>query len=116
MNAERHAAVEALDDELVACIPMDPGAELHSETPGMITDRLSVAGLRLHHTRVAAADDPSLAARIPVVEEQAADLRAALARLLHGCAAGSRRFKTYRELKLYGRPSASPELSESSST
>jgi len=103
LNASRHASIEALDEELAAAIPMEPGAELHSETPGMIADRLSVLSIRLHFTRHAAflLARPDLTARVPVVQEQIGDLRMALERLLDACLAGRRRFKTYRELKLY---------------
>jgi hypothetical protein len=51
-----------------------------------------------------AAGEADLSARLPLIREQLGDLDGALRRLLAGCRDGTKRFKTYRELKLYGSP------------
>ncbi len=119
LNQERNDAVEALDELWLRRLGagMRADAPLHSETPGMIADRLSILALRIFHTREecarAEAGERHIERnreRLAVVSEQRADLAEALERLLEEAAAGRRRWKRYRQLKMYNDPALNPEI------
>jgi hypothetical protein len=93
------------------------GAELHSETPGMILDRLSILSLKLFHTREEIerpGAPPGHAARneerLRILAEQRDDLAAALDRLWQQVLNGERSFKLYRQLKMYNDPALNPAV------
>src|SRR5271154_5991646 len=95
----------------------DPGAELHSESPGLILDRLSILSLKLFHTReeVDRAGAPAghgerNLQRLRILVEQRDDLAGALDRLWQQVLAGRRRFKLYRQLKMYNDPALNPAV------
>lgn len=91
------------------------GAELHSETPGLIIDRLSILSLKLFHTReeMIREDAPSGHAdrnreRFDILSHQQTDLVGSLDRLWQQVLAGERRIKLYRQLKMYNDPTLNP--------
>ena len=93
------------------------GARMHSETPGMMIDRLSIMALKRYHmqeevdrTDASVEHITKCAAKVSVLDEQIADLAATLERLLGELAEGSLRFKVYRQFKMYNDPSLNPEL------
>ena len=93
------------------------GAELHTETPGMIIDRLSILSLKLFHTaeEVYRVDAPAGHAernreRHHILIEQCDDLVEGLDRFWKEVLAGERRFKQYRQLKMYNDPTLNPAL------
>jgi hypothetical protein len=92
-------------------------APLHSESPGLIIDRLSILALKIYHTREEAerADAPAdhvarNRERLAILEEQRADLARCLDILWRETLAGTRRFKLYRQLKMYNDPSLNPAI------
>lgn len=94
-----------------------PGAELHSESPGLILDRLSILSLKLFHTREEIdrpGAPPGHAARnverLRILAEQRDDLAAALDRLWQQVLNGERSFKLYRQLKMYNDPALNPAV------
>src|SRR5271170_6259264 len=94
-----------------------PGAELHSESPGLILDRLSILSLKLFHTREEIdrpGAPPGHAARnverLRILAEQRDDLAAALDRLWQQILNGERSFKLYRQLKMYNDPALNPAV------
>ena len=120
-NQRRNDLVEELDRALLGWLAPqslpNPGAPLHSESPGLIIDRLSILSLRIYHTREEAdrADAPGGHAernreRLSILEEQRADLARCLDALWRETLAGSRRFKLYRQLKMYNDPSLNPAI------
>jgi hypothetical protein len=120
-NQRRNDLAEQLDRTLLACLlPQNlPNNEapLHSESPGLIIDRLSILALKIYHTREEAerADAPEGHAernrqRLAILEEQRADLAQCLDALWRETLAGSRRFKLYRQLKMYNDPSLNPAV------
>jgi len=117
-NQRRNDAIEQIDVWLLEQLPPpQPGAPRHSETPGMIIDRLSILSLKLFHMRIEAARDTATpehrakcAARCQVLEEQSADLRASLAELFGELTQGTRCFKLYRQLKMYNDAALNPQL------
>lgn len=95
----------------------NPQAPLHSESPGLMIDRLSILALKIYHTREEAerADAPAGHAarnreRLAILEEQRNDLAGCLDALWRETLAGTRRFKLYRQLKMYNDPSLNPAI------
>jgi len=92
-------------------------ADLHSESPGLIIDRLSILALKIYHTREEAerADcSPGHAernrSRLAILSEQRADLAGCLDVLWRATLDGTRRFKLYRQLKMYNDPTLNPAI------
>jgi hypothetical protein len=117
-NQSRNDAIEQTDLWLLQrLLPLPQTAPQHSETPGMIIDRLSILSLKLFHMRLeaeraSATSEHRLKCREKhsVLEEQWRDLTSCLASLLAELSAGTRRFKLYRQLKMYNDPSMNPQL------
>jgi hypothetical protein len=92
-------------------------APQHSESPGLIIDRLSILALKIYHTQEEAerADcSPGHAERnrqrLAILTEQRADLARCLDLLWRETLAGTRRFKLYRQLKMYNDPTLNPAI------
>jgi uncharacterized protein DUF4254 len=104
LNLRRHRFTELIDDYCLDALPQGGGGELHTETIGMIVDRLSVLALREHHVGIRGAAAPSerLTRSLEDIRQQRADLRTALAALIRRCRTGESRFRVYRAHKLYG--------------
>jgi hypothetical protein len=119
-NQRRNDAIERIDEHLLAllaAVPAQAGARLHSETAGAMVDRLSILSLKIHHMRlqtlrsdVDAAHLESCGGKLARLEEQRTDLAACLERLLADCARGEARFKVYRQFKMYNDPALNPAL------
>jgi|SRR5882757_8576028 len=104
LNARRNAAIEDIDVTLLHLTNPNhhSAAMLHTETPAMVVDRLSVLTLRILHTnRPAQATDPRLA----VLAEQYGDLVLGLEQFLTRIQQGDVRFKPYRQFKSAGQRS-----------
>jgi hypothetical protein len=120
-NQRRNDLAEELDRVLLGWLAAEglPNAEaaLHSESPGLIIDRLSILALKIYHTREEAerTDAPEGHAernhqRLTVLEEQRADLAACLDTLWRETLKGTRRFKLYRQMKMYNDPDLNPAI------
>jgi hypothetical protein len=120
-NQRRNDLAEQLDQQLLAWLAPrslpNPAAPVHSESPGLIIDRLSILALKIYHTReeAARAGAPTGHAarnldRLAILEAQRADLAACLDTLWRETLAGTRRFKLYRQLKMYNDPSLNPAV------
>jgi len=120
-NQRRNDLAEGLDRALVDWLTTqglpNPAAALHSESPGLMIDRLSILALKIYHTceeceRPGAAEGHSERNRdrLNILEEQRADLAACLDGLWRETLAGTRRFKLYRQLKMYNDPSLNPAI------
>jgi hypothetical protein len=120
-NQKRNDLMEAVDVAVLdGFAKVDvASAELHSETAGMIVDRLSVLALKIHHMDRIAAEasregDEALAAecreRAALLRVQRFDLASCLERLLADFAAGRRHFKNFRQLKSYNDARLNPFL------
>jgi len=120
-NQLRNDLAEELDRALLGWLQgnglPDLDAPLHSESPGLIVDRLSILALKIYHTREEAerADAPPGHAgrnreRLGILEEQRVDLAACLDALWRETLNGTRRFKLYRQLKMYNDPSLNPAI------
>jgi len=120
-NQLRNDLAEQLDRALLDWLAPQglplPSAPLHSESPGLMIDRLSILALKIFHTREEAdrTNAPSGHAernrtRLAILQEQCTDLAACLDVLWQEVLAGSRRFKLYRQLKMYNDPSLNPAI------
>ncbi len=120
-NQLRNDLAEELDRFLLAELAHrhlpDPGAPLNSESPGLIVDRLSILALKIYHTREEAdrgdappGHDERNRSRLAILEEQRADLAHCLDALWRDTLAGARRFKLYRQLKMYNDPNLNPAI------
>jgi len=116
LNQKRNDLVEAIDHLLLAAAgEQSPDAPLHSESPGLILDRLSVLALKIYHTSEEANRSTASEAhrqrnldRLDLLREQRGDLAACFDELWQQVRSGRRRFKLYRQLKMYNDPDLNP--------
>jgi hypothetical protein len=118
LNQTRNDLVEAMDRVLLAAAgDQNPTAPLHSESPGLMVDRLSILALKIYHTaeegRRATASEGHRKKnlnRLALLEEQRNDLAACLDELWREVFDGKRRFKLYRQMKMYNDPDLNPAV------
>ena len=121
-NQARNDAIERFDVWLLGQLPpAPPAAPLHSETPGMIADRLSIMALKIYHMKIEANRETAdavqrekCAQKCALLEEQHADLASCLKNFLAELQAGTRRFKLYRQFKMYNDARLNPQLYQQS--
>lgn len=124
LNQTRNDLVERIDRLLVENAgEQNAEAPLHSETPGLMIDRLSILALKLYHTeqetlRPEASPDHLARnqSRLRVLKEQRSDLAECLQTLWTDVLARRRRFKLYRQMKMYNDPALNPVLYKSRSS
>ena len=120
-NQRRNDLAERCDVLLLASLELQrlpkAATELHSESPGLMIDRLSILALKLYHTQeeIGRRDAPAgheerNRERLLLLEEQREDLTDCLDRLWSDVLAGRRRFKIYRQLKMYNDPDLNPAI------
>ena len=118
-NQRRNDATERIDDLILHSLAgqMREDARLHSETAGMMIDRLSILALKIAAMRrqtlrmdVEAAHIAVCRSKLDQLVLQRADLADCLDRLLSDCAAGHARYKIYRQFKMYNDPALNPAL------
>lgn len=118
-NQQRNDCMESMDDWLTrALTPTSPEhCPVHSETPGMMIDRLSILALKHYHMEeqvkredVDAAHRDACAGKLQIIKAQQEQLGRCLAILLHETKQGVRTFRTYRQCKMYNDASLNPEL------
>ena len=120
LNQVRNDLIEATDRELLQQLQASGAnlsGELHSETPGMIIDRLSILSLKIFHTReqieradVQPAHVERNRQRLEVLIRQRRDLADCLAALWRDVEKGIRYFKLYQQLKMYNDPELNPAI------
>jgi len=120
-NQRRNDLAEELDRVLLEWLGdrglPDPEAMLHSESPGLMIDRLSILALKIYHTREETLrhDGPEghvgrNRERLSILEEQRNDVASCLDSLWQQTLAGTRRFKLYLQLKMYNDPLLNPAV------
>ncbi|HEY2038421.1 MAG TPA: DUF4254 domain-containing protein [Edaphobacter sp.] len=121
LNQSRNDLVEQIDREILTrfeeIMRSHPHAPLHSETPGMMIDRLSILALKIFHTdeesrRTSAGETHRHRnqQRLALLQEQRSDLAHTLNALFEDLAEGRRRFKLYRQMKMYNDPELNPAI------
>ncbi len=121
VNQQRNDLAESCDTLLLSMLAAHGlphrGAELHSESPGLMIDRLSILSLKLFHTHEELTRPGAPAGhadrnreRLAVLNEQRGDLQRGLERLWNRVLCSERSFKVYRQLKMYNDPSLNPSV------
>jgi Protein of unknown function (DUF4254) len=117
LNQRRNDLVEKMDLWLIERLEQDPVAPLHSETPGLMIDRLSILALKIYHTREetrrASATEEHRSrnvGRLGLLVEQREDLAGCLDLLWSEVLESRRRFKLYRQMKMYNDPELNPAV------
>jgi len=119
-NQERTDVVERVDDyflEQFKDVVPSAGSRINSETPAWLLDRMSILMLKIYHmeeqtrrTDAAADHIARCQSKLALLMEQKDDMRAAFDQLMEDISNGSRRFKVYRQVKMYNDPSLNPVL------
>jgi hypothetical protein len=121
-NQQRHEHIEQFDTWLFAYLYVHnsrplANAELHSETPGNLLDRLSILTLKVYYMgREAERQEATVVhrqtcqQRLAVLEEQRDDIHGCLGRLCLDLWSGRKTFKVYRQFKMYNDPDLNPEI------
>lgn len=124
-NQERTDTVEKIDDFFLALfrdVKPATGSRINSETPAWLLDRMSILMLKIFHMKeqTERKDAPPEHAqkcrqKLEVLEEQKRDMGQAYDELLEDIANGTRRFKVYRQMKMYNDSTLNPMLYKSQS-
>ncbi len=120
-NQERNDGIERLDhylDEKLRENSLNAeDAEINSETPGSIVDRLSILSLKIFHMdeqierrHVSKQHRAQAKARKEILMEQQSDLGKAFDKLIQDLKEGKKRHKLYRQFKMYNDPNLNPSL------
>jgi hypothetical protein len=119
-NQDRTDMVEKVDDyflEQFKNIKAQPGTRINSETPAWLLDRMSILMLKIYHMKeqtqrsnVDEAHLKSTNAKLAILLEQKSDMQLAYDELIDDISHGKRRFKVYRQMKMYNDASLNPML------
>lgn len=117
LNQRRNDLMEKVDLALIEGLAQNEAAPLHSETPGLMIDRMSILSLKIYHTREESVRTSATEAhrrrnaeRLVLLEEQRLDLTGCLDALWTEVESGTRRFKLYRQMKMYNDPELNPAV------
>jgi hypothetical protein len=119
-NQDRTDVVEKIDDyflELFKATTPKTGARINSETPAWLLDRMSILMLKIYHMkeqteRKDASEEhiKKCLAKLQVLMEQKGDMQLAFDEMMEDIKSGARRFKVYRQMKMYNDASLNPAL------
>ena len=119
-NQDRTDMVEKIDDYFLSQfeqVKPVAGARINSETPAWLLDRMSILMLKIYHMkeqteRTDATTDhvARCKAKLDVLLEQKKDMQQAFDELIEDIGNGQRRFKVYRQMKMYNDASLNPAL------
>jgi hypothetical protein len=122
-NQQRNNRMEAMDIWLFNQLKPAHHKEcaVHSETPGMMIDRLSILALKAYHmklqterTDVDEEHQQNCLKKLLVIEEQLDQLQKCLRLLLDEVDAKTRTYRVYHQFKMYNDPALNPELYQKS--
>lgn len=119
-NQDRTDVVEKIDDYFLdqfRTIVPKAEARINSETPAWLLDRMSILMLKIFHMNEqtersdASADHvEKCRSKLAILLEQKTDMQLAFDELIEDIANGKRRFKVYRQMKMYNDASLNPAL------
>ncbi|MGQ3889590.1 DUF4254 domain-containing protein [Legionella sp. CNM-1927-20] len=119
-NQQRNNRMEAIDEWLFTYLKPAPQSEFcptHSETPGMIIDRLSILALKIYHMKQQTLRQEvnkehifQCEQKLDILLQQQSQLSLCLEQLLKEFKNQTRTFRIYRQLKMYNDPSLNPQL------
>jgi hypothetical protein len=120
LNQQRTDTVERLDDyflETFKNVAAAQTAKLNTESPAWAIDRLSILALKIFHMQIEASRTDIDSAKkalcqqkLDILLEQRVDLSNSIDELLADIAAGRKKMKVYRQLKMYNDPQLNPVL------
>jgi hypothetical protein len=119
-NQDRTDLVEKIDDyflEQFRNVTPAPQARINSETPAWLLDRMSILMLKIYHMKEQTERKDATAEHIAktktklnVLLEQQRDMALAFDEMMEDIGSGKRRFKVYRQMKMYNDASLNPML------
>ncbi|MDX2346870.1 MAG: DUF4254 domain-containing protein [Legionella sp.] len=118
-NQQRNNRMEAMDTWLYQALKpsADITCPIHSETPGMMIDRLSILALKIYHmaiqknrTDVSDTHHQSCEQKLQTLIAQRNQLAQCLQLFFDEICAKTRTFKVYHQFKMYNDPKLNPEL------
>ena len=118
-NQQRNNRMEAMDEWLFKALsPANPTlCPVHSETPGMMIDRLSILALKAFHMHLQVqrpeVDDQhrqTCQSKLTTIIAQQQQLYACLQQLIDDVKNKKRTFRVYHQFKMYNDPALNPEL------
>lgn len=122
LNQRRNDMIEQMDQYLLDAlqsknIKYTADAEMNSETPGSIIDRLSINALKIYHMdeeiqRLDVIDEhrKKCSVKLSVLQDQRNDLKKSLETLLADLSSGKKRLKVYQQMKMYNDENLNPVL------
>ena len=122
LNQRRNDMIEQMDQYLLTAlqknnIQYNADAEMNSETPGSIIDRLSINALKIYHMdeeiqrrNVADEHRKKCSVKLSVLNDQRNDLKKSLETLLADLNNGKKRLKVYQQMKMYNDENLNPIL------
>ena len=125
-NQQRNNAMEKIDEWVANILkkkhsPLNE--KMHSETPGMMIDRLSIMALKKYHmreetVRESATEEHRQKCRdmVSVLDIQIGDLAKCLTDVLAQLEKGELQFRIYRQIKMYNDPTLNPQVYNSVSS
>jgi len=120
LNQRRNDMIEQMDQYLLDAlqsknIKYTADAEMNSETPGSIIDRLSINALKIYHMdeeiqRLDVTDEhrKKCSGKLSVLQDQRNDLKKSLETLLADLSSGKKRLKVYQQMKMYNDENLNP--------
>jgi Protein of unknown function (DUF4254) len=118
-NQQRNNKMEQIDLALTKELEpsLDPKIPVHSETPGMIIDRLSILALKIYHMQlqtmrqdVQSEHINGCKHKLDILIAQREQLGICLLELLEAVTSKTRSFRMYHQMKMYNDPKLNPEL------
>lgn len=118
-NQERNNRMEVMDEWLYKTLQpaMSNQCPVHSETPGMIIDRLSILALKIYYMNlqiqreeVDEAHRQNCQRKWKTLLDQQNQLAQCLQQLIDEIKAKTRTFRVYHQFKMYNDPSLNPQL------
>lgn len=103
LNGARPKLIGAMDDLFASMLSNAPDAPMHTETPGSVIDRISIAWIRVFHMRRRSAEAGLFSAdEVALAERQLDELGQAYEIFVAELQAGDRRSPDWRTIKSYG--------------
>jgi len=119
-NQDRTDLVEKIDDYFLSYfhnVTAKPDTRINSETPAWLLDRMSILMLKIYHMKEQTGRTDASAEHIArcqnklnILMEQKTDMQLAFDELMEDISNGNRRFKVYRQMKMYNDASLNPVL------
>ncbi|GCC52556.1 DUF4254 domain-containing protein [Chryseotalea sanaruensis] len=119
-NQDRTDRVEQIDDfflEAFKNVTPKAGTRINSETPAWLLDRMSILMLKIYHMQeqterkdASAEHIAKCQLKLNILMEQKTDMQLAFDELMEDIGSGNRRFKVYRQMKMYNDASLNPML------